>query len=70
MLIIFLIINKQKPVTSLDKWKEEGTNFTDLEWNQIFELPFKNTPETKIQWLQFQILHRIVPRIFFKNVLR
>ena len=26
-----LIINKQKPVTSLDNWKEEVNNFTDLE---------------------------------------
>ena len=44
----FRKINKQKRVTSVDKWKEEGNNFTDLEWNQTFELPFKTTLETKI----------------------
>ena len=64
-----LIINKQKPVTSLGKWKEEGNNFTDFEWNQIFQLPFKTTLETKLQWLQFQILHRIVPtNLYFSKL--
>ena len=46
----FLKINKQNPVTTFDKWKEEGNNFTNLEWNQIFELPFKTTLKTKLQW--------------------
>ena len=35
--------------------------FADFEWNQIFQLPFKTKLETNLQWLQFQILHRIVP---------
>ena len=42
------MIDKQTPVTSLDKWKEEVNNFTDLEWNQIYELPFKTTLEVTI----------------------
>lgn len=25
----FLIVNKQRSVTPLNKWKEEGNNFTD-----------------------------------------
>ena len=32
----FIIIIKQKPVTSLYKWKEEENNFTNIEWNQTY----------------------------------
>ena len=34
--------------------------FNELEWNKIFELPFRVTEEAKFQWMQFQILHRII----------
>lgn len=27
----------------------------------MFEFPFKTTKQSKLQWLQFQILHRIIP---------
>lgn len=30
-------------------------------WSSIFELPFKFTQETKLRWLQFQILRSIGP---------
>ena len=33
----------------------------ETDWNKIFELPFKSIKELKLQWLQFQILHRIIP---------
>ena len=43
------------------KWKENNVSFSEIDWNKIFELPFKITHESKLQWLQFQILHRIIP---------
>lgn len=54
-----LIENKREPITSLIKWRDLGYNFTHLEWNRIFCLCFKAVQESKLNWLQFQILHRI-----------
>ena len=57
-----ILINRKKETsTSILKWNEKGYLFTMQEWSKIFELPFKITKESKLQWLQFQILHRIVP---------
>lgn len=41
------------------KWEEKGYCFTRNEWNLIYNLPFKCTQETRLQWLQTQLLHRI-----------
>lgn len=56
-----LIDNKKESIRSVKKWTESGFAFTEIEWNNIFELPFKTSKESKFQWLQFQILHRMLP---------
>lgn len=35
-------------------------NLGDLEWETIFSLPFNITKNTKLQWFQFRINHRIL----------
>lgn len=55
-----LINNKKDSIRSIKKWTDTGFVYTDIKWNNIFELPFKTSKESKCQWLQFQILHRIL----------
>ena len=56
-----LIEKKVDISTSIPKWRDKGYIFSQTDWNKIFELPFKSIKESKLQWLQFQILHRIIP---------
>lgn len=56
-----LISEKKTQIKSIKKWEEYEGGFSELEWKNIFELPFKTTQESKLQWIQFQILHRIFP---------
>lgn len=56
----------------MTKWQANGNIFSEKTWNRIFELSFKVTQETKLRWLQFQTLHRIVPTneyLFKLNIL-
>lgn len=56
----------------MTKWQANGNIFSEKTWSSIFELPFKVTQETKLRWLQFQTLHRIVPTneyLFKLNIL-
>lgn len=41
--------------------ERKGLYYSQTSWSRIFELPFKCTQESKLHWLQYQILHRIVP---------
>lgn len=41
--------------------ENKGYNYSQTSWNKLFELPFKSTQDSKLHWLQYQILHRIVP---------
>ena len=59
------INNKREPISSLLKWNENNVFFDEADWNKIFELPFKITQESKFHWLQFQILHRIIPTNYY-----
>lgn len=54
-----LISKKKELPTSEKKWEEKGYYFSRKEWNLIYNLPFKCTQETRLQWLQTQLLHRI-----------
>lgn len=36
--------------------------FNNKDWNKIFELSFKTTEESKIQWLRFKNFHKIIPK--------
>ena len=41
-------------------WNKE-TEVTRYDWSKIYSLPFKRTKESKLQWFQVQVLHRILP---------
>ena len=43
------------------KMERQRLCFLQIDWYKIFELHFKSIKESKLQWLQFQILHRIIP---------
>ena len=52
----------QEPV-SVKGWIKDFPNFTEADpelWHNIYKLPFKTTRETKLQSLQFKIVHRII----------
>lgn len=49
-----LIKKKTEPTTSVYKWIERGFILNNKDWNKIFELPFKTTKESKLQWLHFK----------------
>ena len=57
-----LVKSKLTNVTAISKWSNYGINFSKTDWKNIFILPFRTTTETKLQWLQLQIIHRIIPR--------
>lgn len=59
------ITTKKESITSVAKWHGNGEYFTQDIWKKIFELRFKVTQESKLQWLHFQILHRIVPTNYY-----
>ena len=57
-----ILIDKKVDIcTSKPKWRDKGYIFSQTDWNKIFELPLKSIKESKLQWLQLQILHRIIP---------
>ena len=45
--------------TSLQKWNNKYT-ISEVEWEEIFKLPYKCCMETKLQTFQFKIIHRII----------
>jgi hypothetical protein len=66
-----VLINRKKETSALIlKWNENGFHFTSSEWSKIFELPFKVTQESKLHWLQFQILHRLTPTNLYLHKLK
>lgn len=54
-----LILKMKELPTSETKKREEKGYYSRKEWNLIYNLPFNCTQETKLQWLQTQLLHRI-----------
>jgi hypothetical protein len=51
--------NTEKP-TSQIKWQHKFS-VEQTKWKSYYSLPFNNTKNTSAQWLQFRILHRILP---------
>lgn len=43
------------------KMEKNKNEFLKTELKNKFELRFKTTQESKLQWLQFKILHKILP---------
>jgi hypothetical protein len=48
---------------SLSKWKAFGV--TDICLQDIFKVCFKTTVDTSVQWLQYRILHRLLPVSYY-----
>ena len=56
---------------ALYKW-EEAYYYTNFDWPQIFQIPYKVNSDTQIQSMQYQILNRYFPTkhtlsIWYKN---
>ena len=63
-----VLISKNKCFpTSEKKWAEKGINLSRKEWEKAYLLPFKTTSETKLQWFQFQMLHRLSATNYYLN---
>ena len=45
--------------TAQRRWEDEGFNVQC--WKRIYEIPYKCTSSTKLQSLQYRILHRYIP---------
>jgi hypothetical protein len=56
-------IKKENIPTSFARWKAELTPYgaDDISKQTIFKICFKTTRDSSAQWLQFRILHRILP---------
>ena len=52
------LLVKRTP-TAERKWKEEGFNLQC--WERVYEIPYKCTSSTKLQSLQYRVLHRYIP---------
>lgn len=66
-----LINEKKSQVSAKLKWIEENDPpYEETDWHKIFELPFKITRDSKLQWLQFQTLHRILPTNYYLHKLK
>ena len=50
-----------KKPTALGKWEEKGYFFSECIWKYYNKLPYLVTRDTKIQSLQYKILHRFFP---------
>ena len=42
------------------KIKWENIFSVDFDWEEIFLKPIKTTPDTKLRWFQFRIIHRLL----------
>ena len=52
---------KEFPNKVIQKWNIKiNDNIPDEEWNQIFNLAFTLTDDTKLQNFQFKLLHRLI----------
>lgn len=56
-----ILNNNTSMPTSQAKWLEKpSVTFNKEEWKQIYSLPFNITKDSKLQWFQIRILHRIL----------
>ena len=55
-----ILINNNSVPTSQAKWQMNFYDINEQTWSTIYENPFKVTSNTKLQWLQFRINHRIL----------
>lgn len=55
--IYTLLLGKLTHTKSQRKWSE--LNLAQNQWKYIYSLPFKITKDSKLQWMQYRINHRI-----------
>ena len=55
-------IEKARPAAEI-RWEREGYIFDN--WSQIYDLPYKCTSSTRLQSLQFRVVHRFIPTLKF-----
>ena len=56
----FFINQIKREPACIKKWNEEY-HLSNAPWSEVFKLPYKITRETKLQSLQYKIIHRIIP---------
>ena len=57
-----LMNDKEVVPTSIEKWNIALTQYgVDISKEDVFKVCFKTTTDSSVQWLQFRILHRILP---------
>ena len=63
----YLVLNKNNTVpTGVKRW-EAILVLENQNWKKIFQLPFAITKNTKLQWLQYRINHKILATNTFLN---
>ena len=66
-----MINEKKSQVSAKLKWiDEKDLPYEETDLYKIFELPFKITRVTKLQWLQFKTLPRILPTNYYLQKLK
>ena len=60
MIYEHLILEKYVRPTALDRWLE-AFEIDENDWQAIFTQPYIATRDTKLQSLQYKIIHRIFP---------
>ena len=60
--------NQEEPLGKIG-WNR-SFDLSDAEWENIFSLPFKLTQNTKLQWFQFRINHKILATNLFLHKIK
>jgi hypothetical protein len=59
---MYNILNKNCEILlNQEKWEKQlNTKISQKEWNCIYATPFEITSDSKIQWFQYRIVHKII----------
>ena len=60
MIYWYFINKKPKTLNCIYKWQEKYPTLSDDCWAKIFKNSFRITKETKLQSLQYKIIHRVI----------
>ena len=50
-----------EPEISHSKWTRELNLPADMQWTEVYDALYKTTKDITIRWLQFRLIHRILP---------
>ena len=51
------------------KWNTELDTQQNLNWNDVYILPYKLTKDTKLRWFQYRLIHRIISTNTFLSLI-